>query len=114
MLSFNAYNRTNDESVSYCIGEELIMESTLRSDSEQSMPYMLGWHPAFRIATDERTRVFAGEKSYTIEEIKQASRTGALLLEADIITYKGNDRYIELSHSFGKAMLWSPDARYYV
>jgi len=65
------------------------MESTLRSDSEQSMPYMLGWHPAFRIATDERTRVFAGEKSYTIEEIKQASRTGALLLEADIITYKG-------------------------
>lgn len=85
-----------------------LIEVTNKSATD--MPYMLGWHPAFRLV-GVGGQVVTIEKEYTLDAVKSASNHGALLLHERTVAYRSsepNRRTVQLTADFGSTMVWSP------
>jgi galactose mutarotase-like enzyme len=79
----------------------------------ETMPYMFGWHPAFRTQGKVESGLFyVGKKTHSLEEVMEASQTGALLLEGvRDVTYVNSESGLGVAIStkgFNHTMLWSP------
>ncbi len=81
------------------------------SSMQSAMPYAIGWHPAFRAVGE--TVITVGSKEYTLEEIKAASKEGAVVIEgATDATYRSEIGSASISTTdFGNMQLWSPEGQ---
>ena len=93
--------------------DKVIVTLTLINQSNEDMPYMLGWHPAFRVLGDD-DNLFETDngKQFNLNDILTASIDGAYILEGiNSIKYtnRKTGRGVELlAKDFGNMMLWSP------
>ncbi len=75
---------------------------------DRDMPYMLGYHPAFRI-TGPGARVKTCHGEVSIEEVMAAGDRALEVADCDSLVLQ-QDRPIRIScRGFGHFMLWSPD-----
>lgn len=94
--------------------DAVLVTHTVKNESSEEMPYMLGVHPAFKVGGDLKDGIFQAEsEEYSLEEVIKASKEiGALLIDGvDRIKYtnRGTGRGVEVSSKgFGNVMIWSP------
>lgn len=87
----------------------------IRNLSPTKMPFMFGWHPAFKTLGDKNKGIFqVNHKKYHFSSIIKASQENIALFidNANVITYINEEtkRGITLSSpEFQKAMLWCPN-----
>jgi galactose mutarotase-like enzyme len=96
----------------------LVCELKLTNVSDVEMPYMIGWHPAFKMQGNVETGVFKakGKKIVTLEDVISASmdpdKGACHVLGCNSIRYldnASNRGVIVSSNDFGNfVMLWSP------
>ncbi len=99
------------------IDDKLHAYFTLRNVSEQSMPYMFGWHPAF-VSSGNGTFQFDGSKrqpNVTLEEIAKEEGNAVLLEGVDDVKFLDMDGTgIDMKTAgFSNVMIWTPDQRVY-
>lgn len=91
---------------------ELRVGIYLTNKSKKDMPYMLGFHPAFKVLGNPNFGAFVeSKKKYALEEIvKDSDTVGAFFMKGiNHIFYKNDDKTIEvLSKNFDDMMIWSP------
>ena len=77
--------------------------------AEPGMPFMLGYHPAFRL-TSERVEVHAGSAIVTLEEVAAVGDRAYELPGVDGLTLRdGGEAPVRVEATgFGNFMLWSP------
>jgi FMN phosphatase YigB (HAD superfamily)/CTP:phosphocholine cytidylyltransferase-like protein len=102
---------------SYTLEEEIKVEKdqvtitfTVINNSNLVMPYMLGWHPAFKVDSSGKFEVEG--KYFTLSDVISASQNMALFLpNANSITYtsRKHNGITVTSTGYGKAMLWCPN-----
>ncbi|MDD5528556.1 MAG: hypothetical protein PHX21_00840 [bacterium] len=88
---------------------------SLTNKSDMDMPYMLGFHPAFKTLGKVETATFIepGGSGYSLEEvIKESEGNGALFLkgvERLVYENKSTGKGFEfVSENFNNIMMWSP------
>ena len=85
----------------------------ISNDSHELLPYSVGWHPALRILS-EGSYVEAGSTRYSLEKIKEESKTGALLLEnTSQVKYISRLGSVKVHSSSGldHTQVWSPEGQ---
>lgn len=101
------------------VDDAVQVELTVRNLSKrQTMPYRLGWHPAFRVQGRVEDAVFEMNQCATqivsLDEVISQSQTGALLLPGvRIVNYvdRKTGKGVKLTtNGFNNAMLWTPSA----
>ncbi|WP_026776186.1 aldose 1-epimerase [Polaribacter sp. Hel_I_88] len=77
--------------------------------SEEEMPFMLGYHPAFLLSDSGKETFVANHKEYTLENILHAGSDAFPVLETDKIILKNIDKKdIEITtKGFNNFMLWT-------
>ena len=81
---------------------------SFRISGERDMPYMLGYHPAFRI-TGPGARVQTCNGEVSLEEVIAAGDRALEVADCDSMVLQ-QERPIRIScRGFGHFMLWSPD-----
>lgn len=86
-------------------GKYIVAEFTVRNNTDDRMPFSLGWHPAFY--TDKNGRIIdnTNKKQYTIDDVFEAK---ALRLEGcRDISYDGDNIRINMYHGLGHTQVWS-------
>jgi galactose mutarotase-like enzyme len=96
----------------------LVCELKLTNGSDVEMPYMIGWHPAFKTQGSIENGVFIaeGREAATLENVIKASvdsnKGACYVLGQNTITYLDKKSGVGVkvsSNDFGKfVMLWSP------
>jgi len=97
----------------------LVCELTVKNTSEIEMPYILGWHPAFRVLGDVSDGVFLddnGNRLATLDQVIIASNSppqdALSITGTSIVTYKnlGTGLGVRVSSADydNSVMLWSP------
>lgn len=85
---------------------------TVRNIGEQTMPYMLGWHPAFKTFNGKGVfhRNFSVTPTATLDEVIEASKEGAYIMENTrrILYQDGRNSITMETNDFSHMMLWSP------
>ncbi|MCB9362077.1 hypothetical protein H6504_01455 [Candidatus Woesearchaeota archaeon] len=92
----------------YSISEgKFVAHFVIRNQSVHIMPYMFGWHPAFKLDT---SGAFTARKVITMDEVREASKEKALLLPGtESIVYEDADKRLKMTtYGFGNMMLWTP------
>jgi galactose mutarotase-like enzyme len=92
-------------------GQFLEHQIKIVNDSETSLPYAVGWHPAFRIPS-KHSFVKRILTKYSIEKIKKESKTGALILEDTIEAQYVSDLgtvIVTSSWDLEHMQIWSPE-----
>ena len=75
---------------------------------ERDMPYMFGYHPAFRITT-QAARIQCGQREIGLEKVLAVGDRAYELPDCESLALQ-DDGCLELeSRGFGHFMLWSPD-----
>ena len=77
--------------------------------SQEEMPFMLGYHPAFLLSDTGKETFVANDKEYTLDNILTAGSNAFPILETDKITLKNIDKKdLEIStKGFHNFMLWT-------
>ncbi len=90
--------------------DSILFKLEVKNTSEKNMCYAIGWHPAFRIDDPSSIiRTKSGEV-YTIDKIKELSKTGALKLKGvDEVEYVSKLGTVTLRSNFGNIQIWSPE-----
>lgn len=93
-----------------CIDHSVEVSFALTNDSEITMPYMLGWHPGFRFLPGRSIIERDNGEDVYMEDVLEASRTGALLLEdTTSVCYQNGSQGLEVTtNGFRHMMFWSP------
>ena len=73
---------------------------------EENMPFMLGYHPAFKLNTKEPTLVTDTEK-ISLEEIKNAGNRALSILDCSHVTLVDSKKINITTVGFGNFMLWT-------
>ncbi|MBI2102581.1 HAD hydrolase-like protein [Candidatus Woesearchaeota archaeon] len=107
---------------SYVIEKEIYLNEnkirvdfTIKNYSQDKMPFMFGWHPAFKTLGDKNRGIFhINNEKYPLSSVIKASQENiAMLIEnAHVITYINEEtkQGITISSAeFPKTMLWCPD-----
>lgn len=81
-------------------------------ESEAEMPFMLGYHPAFKLEGNKKESIRANGKSFTFSEVMEVGdRAFPILNTSEIELVKENRQCIKLqTKGFENYMLWSPAA----
>lgn len=77
--------------------------------SQEEMPFMLGYHPAFLLSDSGKETFVANNEEYSLENILHAGSDAFPVLETDKITLKNIDKKdIEITtKGFNNFMLWT-------
>jgi hypothetical protein len=95
--------------------KKIVVTLTVTNLSFKAMPYMFGWHPAFKVlGSPEGTKITANNKEYSLKEIVKVSQEdmAVVLFGGEKVTYKDDNlgKGFELvSSGFGNVMLGSPN-----
>ncbi len=78
-------------------------------NSEEGMPFMLGYHPAFMLSSTGKEVLMANDKEITLSEIYKAGSNAFPVLNTDAVILKNIDRNnVEIStEGFSNFMLWT-------
>jgi galactose mutarotase-like enzyme len=85
---------------------EDILEISFEISGEPDMPFMLGYHPAFKLNTNNAI-IDTGKRKITIDEVKEVGSRALLVPEISTIVLS-DDKSIKISTSgFQHFMLWT-------
>ncbi|EAQ42796.1 aldose 1-epimerase [Polaribacter sp. MED152] len=89
--------------------KEGMLEINFIINSEEGMPYMLGYHPAFMLSDTGKEILIANDKNITLENIYEAGHNAFPVLNTDKIVLKNIDRNdLEITTTgFDNFMLWT-------
>ena len=73
---------------------------------EEGMPYMLGYHPAFRLQTADPT-IRAGERSISLKEVLAVGNVALPVLDCDFLVLSDTKELGIQTQGFGNFMLWT-------
>ncbi len=90
----------------FYLGDEGL-KITFTVSGERDMPYMLGYHPAFRLRLPD-ARVVGGGKSVRLAEVMAAGDKALEIPETDSLVLEDEKRIGVSTRGFGSFMLWSP------
>jgi hypothetical protein len=79
---------------------------SFRLQGERDMPYMFGYHPAFKLRTAQ-ARVEAGDRVVSLDEVLAAGSKALLLENAVEITLRDERPLTLHTKGFGHMMLWT-------
>ncbi|PQJ79978.1 aldose 1-epimerase [Polaribacter porphyrae] len=91
----------------------LLQENILKIDfiinSEENMPFMLGYHPAFLLSNTGKETFTANNKTYSLIDVYKAGSNAFPILDSDKIILKNIDKNnLEIStEGFNNFMLWT-------
>ncbi|WP_010519279.1 aldose epimerase family protein [Croceivirga radicis] len=75
-------------------------------DGDKDMPYMLGYHPAFKLYTDNPT-IVAGAKEITLEEVLAVGSRALEVEDCTQITLRDKKELTIETKGFGNFMCWT-------
>jgi galactose mutarotase-like enzyme len=90
---------------------------TIQNLGTKAMPYMLGWHPAFRVSETAAVKTLDSQgvmETYTLEAIRAASKSGAQTTRSSHATLLSDDRVVHIHTNMPYFMLWSPEGAPFV
>ncbi len=73
---------------------------------ERDTPYMIGYHPAFRLTT-KNPIVIAGKKTISLNEILAVGSRAYQLSDCDLVVLKDKNELQIKTEGFGSFMLWT-------
>lgn len=73
---------------------------------EEGMPYMLGYHPAFRLQTPNPT-IKVGDTSITLKEVMAVGNRALPVLDRDSLVLSDTKELTIRTKGFGNFMLWT-------
>jgi hypothetical protein len=78
-------------------------------NSEEGMPFMLGYHPAFLLSNSGEETLISGDKKITLSDVYKAGANACPVLNSDKIILKNiNKKDLEIStQGFDNFMLWT-------
>ncbi|MEE9407462.1 MAG: aldose 1-epimerase [Polaribacter sp.] len=78
-------------------------------NSNEGMPFMLGYHPAFMLSNSGDETLEANSKTFTLDDVYKAGSNAFPILNSDKIILKNIDRkYLEITtKNFNNFMLWT-------
>ncbi len=79
---------------------------TFTIEAENDMPFMLGYHPAFKLHT-ENPVIVTEEKTIALQEVLEAGNRAMKIPDCDIITLKDAKDLTITTKGFGNFMLWT-------
>jgi galactose mutarotase-like enzyme len=82
------------------------LEINFRISGEKDMPFMLGYHPAFKLYTNSPT-VIAGNRSITLESIMEAGNRALEVADCQRIILKDQKELCIKTEGFRHFMLWT-------
>jgi galactose mutarotase-like enzyme len=89
--------------------EKFVAEFSIQNRSSTPMPFMLGWHPAFRMSDKkESVTITANDQTITLDQVLEASMKSALFVTGKEIMYTDDEKSFTVRSDMGKFMLWSP------
>lgn len=89
------------------------------NECARDFPYAVGWHPAFRVPLGDSYIEYIyyqcigkGLRKHFIGEIKEESKTGALVLpHINEVKYVSGIGRVTVSSDFGHMQIWSPEGQ---
>jgi len=93
------------------LATKLVATFVIHNMSKTEMPFQLGWHPAFRLPTDDRLKtvqISCPELDLELADIQEASKTGARHVHAPEVSFETVDSGFIVRSDMGKFMLWCP------
>ncbi|MDX1362589.1 MAG: aldose 1-epimerase [Arenibacter latericius] len=73
---------------------------------EEGMPFMLGYHPAFKLHTANPV-VITGEKTVSLDQILEVGNRALPILDCDSLTLSDGKKLKITTEGFGHFMLWT-------
>ena len=86
-----------------------ILTITFIINSEENMPFMLGYHPAFLLSNSGEETFISNKKQYGLKDVYKAGSNAFPILDANKIVLKNiNKRDLEITtKNFNNFMLWT-------
>lgn len=85
---------------------EKSLEISFRVSGEKDMPFMLGYHPAFKLYTDKPT-VIAEDQTITLDSVLAAGSRALEVADCQSIILKDQKKLSIKTEGFGHFMLWT-------
>lgn len=82
------------------------LEIQFKINGEEGMPFMLGYHPAFKL-TSESVEIIAGEKVVTIPEVMAVGSRALQIPSQSTITLRDVRELLIRTEGFNHFMLWT-------
>ena len=82
------------------------LEITFTIDGEIGMPFMLGYHPAFKLHTDSPI-IIAGDRQISLDEVLAVGSRALQVADCDSITLKDKKSITISTEGFGHFMCWT-------
>ncbi len=93
------------------IENEVHVRLSVENSSDRKMPFMLGWHPAFKFLSNAEGAYFSVEsKKHSLNEVLGAPG-GVIFVDGKKISFRNNENNLGLdmeTKGFSHFMLWSP------
>lgn len=85
------------------------LEITFEINSEKKMPYMLGYHPAFKLSGKEKERLKSPTKEYVLKNVFDAGSDALPILNTnEIVLHHSEKKDVKIStQGFSHFMLWT-------
>lgn len=83
------------------------LEITFTVSGERDTPYMLGYHPAFKLYS-ENPKIIAGKRTIFLDEIMEVGDRALEVPNCEEILLKDKKELRIKTEGFGNFMLWSP------
>lgn len=83
------------------------LEITFVISGDRDMPYMLGYHPAFKLRSAS-AQVVSDDTSYSIDEVMAAGNIALHVPQKESLILKDERELQIVTSGFGHFMLWSP------
>jgi len=83
------------------------LEISFAVTGDKDMPYMIGYHPAFKLRTKE-AEVQTESTSYSLQEIMAAGDRAVEVANTSVVILKDEKQIRLTAKGFGHFMLWSP------
>lgn len=74
--------------------------------TEEGMPFMLGYHPAFKL-NSENVSIRTADRSIDLQEILEAGSRALPVLDCTSLTLMDNGKLSIITEGFGNFMLWT-------
>ena len=92
----------------YTLQDE-VLTVEFKIQSEENMPFMLGYHPAFLLSDSGKENLISNDKTYTLADVYKKGSNALLVPNSEKITLQNiNKENVEITtESFQNFMLWT-------
>jgi len=82
------------------------LEISFRISAEKDMPFMLGYHPAFKLSTDNPI-VIAGDQTISLDSVREAGSRALEVADCQSIVLKDQKKLNIKTEGFRHFMMWT-------